>query len=105
MEAREVTLAAVTRSARRPAGTALPAPTSAAPSAPTSTPQQPTVTADASGPSETTLVVESLLDDARAAGRTDERYQQLLKGDDASDGVQRRDGLVYSRDGRLYVPE
>ncbi len=56
-------------------------------------------------PQEYTLVVESLLDDARAAGRADEKYQQLLKGDDASDGVQRRDGLVYSRDGRLYVPE
>ncbi|MGI4793839.1 MAG: RNase H-like domain-containing protein, partial [Janthinobacterium lividum] len=53
---------------------------------------------------ETTLVVESLLDDVRAAARTSERYQQLLAGDDDSDGVVRRDGLVYSRGGQLYIP-
>ena len=51
------------------------------------------------------LVVESLLDDVRAAGKASEKYQQLLVGDDESDGVQRRDGLVYTRDGKLYIPD
>ena len=34
----------------------------------------------------------------------DPKYQLLLNGDDKHDGLQRRDGLVYSRSGAVYVP-
>jgi predicted aspartyl protease/transposase InsO family protein len=59
--------------------------------------QQPQVT-------ETQLQVESLLADMRAAAGQDKKYQTLLKGDEPQDGLQRRDGLVYSRSGAVYVP-
>ena len=55
-------------------------------------------------PTETQIKVESLLGDVRAAAGKDEKYQLLLKGDDQQDGLQRRDGLVYSRSGAVYVP-
>jgi transposase InsO family protein len=51
------------------------------------------------------LYVESLLDDVRAAVKRDEKYQLLLKGDDKHDMLQRRDGLVYSRSGAVYIPK
>ena len=50
------------------------------------------------------LHVESLLDDVRAAAKHDEQYQLLLKGEEKHDMLQRRDGLVYSRSGAVYVP-
>ena len=50
------------------------------------------------------LQVESLLADARRAATSDDSYKQLLQGDDKRDGLQRRDGLVYSRSGAVYVP-
>ena len=56
-------------------------------------------------PTETQLQVESWLDDMRAAAAKDEKYQLLLKGDDEHDKLQRRDGLVYSRSGAVYVPD
>ena len=55
-------------------------------------------------PTETQLQVESWLDDMRAAALNDTKYQTLLKGDEQHDGLQRRDGLVYSRSGAVYVP-
>ena len=55
-------------------------------------------------PTETQLQVESLLSDMRAAAGQDEQYQLLLKGEDQRDGLQRREGLVYSRSGAVYVP-
>ena len=58
----------------------------------------------AASQTETQLQVESLMADLRAAARRDEKYQLLLKGDDQQDGLQRRDGLVYSRSGAVYVP-
>lgn len=59
----------------------------------------------AMGPlTETQLQVESWLDDMRAAAAKDKKYQLLLKGDDEHDGLQRRNGLVYSRSGAVYVP-
>ena len=57
------------------------------------------------GSTESQLQVESLLTDVRAAASTDEQYVALLKGDDKRDGLQRRDGLVYSRSGALYIPD
>ena len=54
--------------------------------------------------SEAMLCVESLLTDARDAVRTDPQYQLMLSGDEKHDGLQRRDGLVYSRSGAVYVP-
>ena len=42
--------------------------------------------------------------DLRQAAKQDDRYQAMLKGDDRQDGLQRRDGLVYSRSGAVYVP-
>ena len=59
----------------------------------------------AAQPVETQLHVESLLADMRAAAGSDEKYQLMLKGDDQHDGLQRRDGLVYSRSGAVYVPD
>ena len=59
---------------------------------------------DAPSERESTLVVESLLGDARVAATHDPPYQQMLNGDEKHDGLQRRDGLVYSRDGRVYIP-
>ena len=53
---------------------------------------------------ESTLEVESLLADARTAATHDPQYQQLLKGDEKHDGLQRRDGLLFSRSGAVYVP-
>ena len=53
---------------------------------------------------ETQLQVDSWLSDMRVAAGQDERYQLLLQGDDRRDGLQRRDGLVYSRSGAVYVP-
>ena len=60
-------------------------------------------TAD-SGVTEHHLRVESLLTDIRAAVERDERYQLMLKGDEKHDKLQRRDGLVYSRSGAVYIP-
>ena len=54
---------------------------------------------------ETTLQVQSLLGDVRAAAGSDPKYQAMLQGDDGHDGLQRRDGLVYSRSGAVYVPD
>ena len=45
---------------------------------------------------ESTLEVESLLADARTAATHDPQYQLLLKGDEKHDGLQRRDGLLYT---------
>ena len=56
-------------------------------------------------PIESQLHVESLMDDLRAAAKIDDGYQLLLKGDEKHDGLQRRDGLVYSRSGAVYVPD
>ena len=56
-------------------------------------------------PSETQLLVESMLADVRAAAAQDEKYQLMLKGDDQQDGLRRADGLVYSRSGAVYVPD
>ena len=56
-------------------------------------------------PTETQLQVESLLSDMRAAAKHDEKYQLMLNGADQQDGLQRRDGLVYSRSGAVYVPD
>ena len=53
---------------------------------------------------ESTLIVESLLNDARTAATHDPQYQLLLKGDEKHDGLLRRDGLVYSRSGSVYIP-
>jgi hypothetical protein len=50
------------------------------------------------------LHVESLMKDVRAAVQHDEKYQLLLKGDEKHDKLQRRDGLVYSRSGAVYIP-
>ena len=50
------------------------------------------------------LHVDSMLEDARAAAKTDKEYQQMLKGDEKQDKLQRRDGLVYSRSGAVYIP-
>ena len=65
--------------------------------------QQPAPTASA--PVETQLQVQSLLVDVRAAAGRDPKYQVLLQGEDERDGLQRRDGLVYSRSGAVYVPD
>jgi predicted aspartyl protease/transposase InsO family protein len=54
---------------------------------------------------ETQLQVQSLLADVRAAAASDPKYQVLLSGEDSRDGLQRRDGLVYSRSGAVYVPD
>jgi transposase InsO family protein len=56
-------------------------------------------------PTETQLQVDSLLSDMRAAAKRDDKYQLLLNGADQQDGLQRRDGLVYSRSGAVYVPD
>ena len=68
------------------------------------TKQSQPATPAAGPPTETQLQVESLLDDMRAAAVKDEKYQLLLKGNDEHDKLQRRDGLVYSRSGAVYVP-
>jgi hypothetical protein len=66
----------------------------------------PTVPAAAeSKQSEYQLHVESLLGDLRVAAKADEKYQLLLAGEEKHDGLQRRDGLVYSRRGAVYVPD
>ena len=54
---------------------------------------------------ERQLQVESLLDDVRAAVSKDEQYVILLRGEDSRDGLERRDGLVYSRSGAVYIPD
>ena len=41
----------------------------------------------------------------REAGKHDKQYQAVLKGDDKHDGLVRRDGLVYSRTGAVYIPD
>ena len=56
-------------------------------------------------PIEIQLQVESLMDDVQAAANADDSYQLWLKGDEKHDGLQRRDGLVYSRSGAVYVPD
>ena len=61
-------------------------------------------TAQTPQPTESQLQVESLMADLRQAAKQDERYQTLLKGDDRQDGLVRRDELVYSRSGAVYVP-
>ena len=61
-------------------------------------------TSDEPAATETQLQVDSLLSDMRVAAGRDEEYQILLKGEDKADGLQRRDGLVYSRSGAVYVP-
>lgn len=53
---------------------------------------------------ERTLQVESLLTEMREAAKTDESYQQALKGDEQHDGLVRLEGLYYSRSGAVYVP-
>jgi hypothetical protein len=53
---------------------------------------------------EKKLQVESLLVDMRKAAGADEQYQTLMKSDEKQDGLQRLDGLVYSRSGAVYVP-
>ena len=53
---------------------------------------------------ESRLEVESLLGDARVAATHDPQYQLLLKGEEKHDGLLRRDGLVYSRSGSVYIP-
>ena len=59
---------------------------------------------DAPSERESTLVVESLLGDARVAATHDPQYQLMLKGEEKHDGLLRRDGLVYSRSGQVYIP-
>jgi transposase InsO family protein len=54
--------------------------------------------------SEHRLYVESLLKDAREAAQHDSKYQLMLAGDDKQDGLRRADGLVYSRNGVVYIP-
>ena len=66
---------------------------------------KPSETKDASSErTESTLIVESLLNDARTAATHDPQYQLMLKGDEKHDGLLRRDGLVYSRSGSVYIP-
>ena len=66
---------------------------------------QQTVTDGGSERTEHHLYVESLLSDARAAATHDAKYQLLLKGEAKHDGLQRHDGLVYSRSGAVYIPD
>jgi len=54
---------------------------------------------------ETQLQVQSLLADVRAAADSDPKYQILLSGNAEHDGMERVDGLVYSRSGAVYVPD
>ena len=51
-----------------------------------------------------TISIGDMLEDIRVAGSRDEQYIELLKASSVSDGLERRDGVVYSADGKVWIP-